>query len=49
MVTPLVPRWRPKTLPKYFLNNFQKVQKMTFLTPKMVKNDPSKPQKLANF
>ena len=31
-----------QTLPKQLLNNFEKVQKTTFLTPKMVKNDPSK-------
>ena len=30
------------TLPKLLQNNFEKVQKMTFSTPKMVKNDPSK-------
>ena len=30
------------TLPKQLQNNFEKVQKTTFSTPKMVKNDPSK-------
>ena len=30
-----------QTLPKQLQNNFEKVQKSTFLTPKMVKNDPS--------
>ena len=34
---------------KQLQNNFGKVQKSTFLTPKMVKNDPSKPPKWANF
>ena len=29
-----------QTLPKQLQNNFEKVQKTTFLTPKMVKNDP---------
>ena len=28
------------TLPKQLQNNFEKVQKMTFSTPKMVKNHP---------
>ena len=28
-------------LPKQVQNNFEKVQKSTFLTPKIVKNDPS--------
>ena len=27
-------------LPKLFQNNFEKVEKTAFLTPKMVKNDP---------
>ena len=40
---------RPNTIPKYFLTNFEKVQKMTFLTPKMVKNEPSKPPKRSIF
>ena len=31
-----------KTLPSQLQNNFEKVQKMTFWTPKVVKNDPSK-------
>ena len=30
-----------QTLPKQLQNNFEKVQKMTFSTPKMAKNDPS--------
>ena len=30
-----------QTVPKQVQNNFEKVQKSTFLTPKMVKNDPS--------
>ena len=29
-----------QTLPKQLQNNFEKVQKSTFLTPKMVENDP---------
>ena len=32
---------KAQTLPKQVQNNFEKVQKSTFLTPKMVKNDPS--------
>ena len=31
-----------QTLPEQLQNNFEKVQKTTFSTPKMVKNDPSK-------
>ena len=34
-----------QTTPEQLLNNFEKVQKPTFLTPKKVKNDPSKPPK----
>ena len=34
-----------QTLPKQVRNNFEKVEKSTFLTPKMVKNDPSNRQK----
>ena len=30
-----------QTLPKQVQNNFEKVQKSTFLTSKLVKNDPS--------
>ena len=30
-----------QTLSKQAQNNFEKVEKSTFLTPKMVKNDPS--------
>ena len=33
------------TLPKQLQKNFEKVQKTTFSTPKMVKNDPSKRSK----
>ena len=32
---------KAQTLPKQVQNNFEKVQKSTFLTPKMVKNYPS--------
>ena len=32
---------KAQTLPKQVQNNFEKVQKSTFLTLKMVKNDPS--------
>ena len=32
---------KAQTLPKQVQNNFEKVEKSTFLTPKMVKNDPS--------
>ena len=38
-----------QTLPKQLQNNFEKVEKTTFSTPKMVKNDPSKPPKWAKF
>ena len=38
-----------QTLPKQLWNNFEKVEQTTFLNPKMVKNEPSKPQKWANF
>merc|ERR1712081_158141 len=31
---------KAQTLPKQVQNNFEKVQKSTFLTPKMIKNDP---------
>ena len=37
------------TLSKQLQNNFEKVQNTTFSTPKMVKNDPSKRPKWANF
>ena len=40
---------KAQTLPKQVQNNFEKVQKTTFLTPKMVKNDPSKLPKWAKF
>ena len=36
-----------QTLPKQLQNNFEKVRKMTFLTQKMAKNDPSKLPKWA--
>ena len=35
----------PQTLPKQLQNSFEKVQKTTFSTPKIVKNDPSKSPK----
>ena len=38
-----------QTLPKQLQNNFEKVQKMTFWTPKMVKNDPSEQSKMNIF
>ena len=38
-----------QTLLKQLQNNFEKVRKMTFLTSKMAKNDPSKPPKWAKF
>ena len=38
-----------QTLTKQLQNNFEKVQKTTFLTPKIVKNDPSNPPKWAYF
>ena len=38
-----------QTHPKQLQSNFEKVQKMTFSTPKMVKNDPSKLPKWAKF
>ena len=38
-----------QTLPKQLQTNFEKVQKMTFSTPKVVKNDPSNLPKWANF
>ena len=38
-----------QTLPKQLQNNFEKVQKMTFSTPKMAKNDPSIWPKWPNF
>ena len=34
-----------QTLTKQLQNNFKKVQKTTFMTQKIVKNDPTKPQK----
>ena len=37
------------TLPKQLQNNFEKVQKMTFSTPKMVKNDPQNGQNAQIF
>ena len=51
-----IPKSRPfkvktkaQTLPKKVQNNFEKVQKTTFLTQKLVKNDPSKRSKWAYF
>ena len=38
---PLTTKNKAQTLPKQVQNNFEKVEKSTFLTPKMVKNDPS--------
>ena len=38
-----------QTLPKHLQNNFEKVQKSTFSTPKMDKNDPSNQPKWAKF
>ena len=40
---------KAQTLPKQVQNNFEKVQKSTFLTPKMVKNYPSKQSKWVKF
>ena len=39
---PLKTENNAQTVPKQFPINFEKVEKSTFLTPKMVKNDPSK-------
>ena len=38
-----------QTLPKIVQNNFEKVEKSSFLTPKIVKNEPSNRPKWANF
>ena len=38
-----------QTLPKQVQNNFEKVQKSTFLTSKMVKNDPLNRENEQNF
>ena len=38
-----------QTLPKQLQNNFEKVQKTTFSTPKMAKNDPLRCQKWVIF
>ena len=38
-----------QTVPKQLLKNFEKVQKTNFLTPKEVKNYPSKLSKWAKF
>ena len=46
---PLKVKNNAQTLPKQLQNNFEKVQKATFLNPKMVKNDPSKLPKWAIF
>ena len=48
-IHPKVGLSRSKTMPKRFLKNFEKVQKTTLSTPKIVKNDPSKRQKWAKF
>ena len=40
---------KAQTLPKQVLNNFEKDQKTTFLTQKLVKNDSSKRSKWAYF
>ena len=40
---------KAQTLPKQVLNNFEKVQNSTFLTPKMVKIDPSNRPKWPKF
>ena len=40
---------RPKTMPKYFLNNFEKVQNTTFWTPKMAKTWMSIWSKMVDF
>ena len=40
---------RQKIVTQHIQNNFEKVQKTTFLNPKMVKNDPSNPSKWAYF
>ena len=40
---------RSKIMPKQLLNNFEKVQKTTFLTTKMIKNYLSKPPKWSKF
>ena len=40
---------KAETLPKQVQNNFEKVEKSTFLTPKIVKNDHSKRSKWAKF
>ena len=52
-IHPKVDHLRSKTMLKHFLNNsknnFEKVQKTTFWTPKIVRNDPSKRSKWENF
>ena len=40
---------KAQTLPKQVQNNFEKVEKSTFLTFKMVENDPSDRSKWVNF
>ena len=39
---PLTTKNKAQTLPKQVQNNFEKVQKSTFLITKIAKNDPSK-------
>ena len=46
---PFMVKNNAQTHRKQLQNNFEKVQKSTFLTPKMVKNDPSNRPKWANF
>ena len=38
-----------QTLLKQLQNNFEEVQKSTFLTPKIVKNDPIKSEKMSKI
>ena len=48
---PKVGRFTLKTMPKHILNNSKTtlIRKTSFLTPKMTKNDPSKPPKRVIF
>ena len=48
-IGPLKAKNNAQTHTKQLQNKFEKVQKTTFLTPKMVKNDPSNPPKWAQF
>ena len=45
----LWPKNKAQTSPKKHQNNFQKVQKSTFLTTKMAKNDPNFRDHLSTF